>query len=71
MARKRSWYSPHGRSDFTQEAGNALELFLSHVLQDCMRKGPGEIGTLEETYEVVSRYFKWNEGGGHRVLPES
>lgn len=54
-----AWRSPFGQTEFSRQAGNALELFLEDILKDCMRKGAGEIGDLTETYAVVSRYFGW------------
>ena len=58
---KRSWRSPFEISDFTVNTGNALELFLQDILQDCMRKCLPEIGSLEDTYEAVSKYFGWEK----------
>jgi hypothetical protein len=53
------WYSPRGQAGFTEHKGNALELFLSHVLQDCMEKGQSEVGTFGDSYQIVRRYFGW------------
>lgn len=55
----RSWSSPFEESDFSEQTGNALELFLQHVMCDCMRKGLSELGSLEWTYEAVRSYFGW------------
>ena len=55
-------YSPRGQASFQQSNGNVLELFLSHVLQDCMEKGQSEVGTFEESYQIVRRYFGWSGG---------
>jgi hypothetical protein len=54
------WYSPKGQTVFTESKGNTLEVFLSHVLQDCMEKGQSEVGTFGESYQIVRRYFGWN-----------
>ena len=55
-------YSPRGQTKFEEQAGNALERFLSHVLQDCMEKGQSEVGTFGESYRIVRRYFDWSDG---------
>jgi len=56
---ERSWHSPFRALDFTNHSRNALELFLRDVLEDSMRKSLRELGTLEVTYEAVSKYFGW------------
>ncbi len=61
LSGQRCWHSPLDESRFESQDGNALELFLSHMLQDCMEKGPSEIGTLGESYQIVRRYFGWSD----------
>jgi hypothetical protein len=62
-----SWSSKHGTSDFIQESGNALEIFLNRVMYDCMRKGFFELGNLEYTYEAVRQHLGWDAGSLEKV----
>lgn len=64
LAGKRAWHSPGNTADFTELTGNALEFVLNHILEDCLRKGPGEMGSLAATYEVVAKYFGWAQERG-------
>lgn len=57
-----SWSSKYEEIEFFQESGNALEIFLNHVMYECMRKGTMEVGNLEHTYEAVSQYLGWDAG---------
>jgi hypothetical protein len=59
LNRRKGWHSPYASAEFEAIEGNALEAFLGNVLQDAMRKGDPEIGTLERTYGAVARYFGW------------
>ncbi len=55
----RGWSSPFGESEFSEQDGNALALFLQNIMYDCMRKNVAELGSLEWTYEAVQSYFGW------------
>ncbi|MBI4602631.1 MAG: hypothetical protein HY721_11790 [Planctomycetes bacterium] len=59
LDRGRAYWSPHGSSSFEVATGNALELFMKHLLWDCMHKGNVEIGGFEEAYAAVARYMGW------------
>jgi len=61
LAGERSWRSLNEKSEFTIRNGNALEMFMKDILRDCMRKEFVEIGSLENTREVVYKYFGWVE----------
>lgn len=60
------WFSPRRCSSFERLEGNALELFLGHVLQDCMEKGPKESGDFGASYEIVRGYFGWRDWRGKK-----
>jgi len=62
LAGDTAWSSPLHQSDFSEQSGNSLEVFLQHVMYDCMRKNLSELGSLEWTYEAVRKYFGWNFG---------
>jgi hypothetical protein len=55
------WHSPRRQESFDRLEGNAFELFLSHILQECMEKGPKEIGTFGESFRIVKEYFGWRD----------
>lgn len=57
---KKSWSSEYQKMKFSGQTGNALDLFLCHIMYDCMRKNLSELGTLEQTHEAVSQYLGWN-----------
>lgn len=56
----KSWSSPYKRTHFSEHKGNGLDLFLHHIMYDCMRKGLIELGSLDYTYDTVSKYLGWN-----------
>jgi len=61
-----SWSSPYQRTDFAENRGNALALFLQDILSDCMRKGQKELGTFTLAHHVFASYFGGESGGGSR-----
>jgi len=61
LADRWCWHSPRRQESFDRLEGNAFELFLSHVMQDCMEKGPKEIGTFGESFRIVRQYFGWSD----------
>ena len=56
----KSWSSPYNETQFSKHDGNGLDFFLHHIMSDCMRKGLSELGSLDYTYETVSKYLGWN-----------
>lgn len=56
----KSWASAYKEKKFTKHDGNSLDFFLHHIMSDCMRKGLSELGSLDYTYETVSKYLGWN-----------
>lgn len=67
LSGKKYWFSKYESSDFLKESGNALDIFLNHVMYDCMRKGFFELGNLEYTYKAVSQYLGWDAGSSRDV----
>lgn len=57
---EKSWSSQHKKKEFSEQRGNALDIFLHDIMYDCMRKNLSELGTLEQTHEAVSQYLGWN-----------
>jgi hypothetical protein len=57
---RQSSFSKYNESEFSHKKGNAVEIFLDHVMYDCMRKGTTELGSLEITNQVISKYFAWD-----------
>lgn len=57
----KAWSSAHGRTDFSEQPGNAFGWFLQHVMCECMRKRPLELGSLEWTFHAVRSYFGWSD----------
>jgi len=45
------WWSPCSTKEFRENEGNGLDLFMHHILYDCMRKGFVELGSLDYTYD--------------------
>ena len=56
----KSWSSPYKQTQFSENDGNGLDFFLHHIMSDCMRKGLSELGSLNYTYDTVSKYLGWN-----------
>ncbi len=56
----KSWSSPYKQTQFSEHDGNSLDFFLHHIMSDCMRKGLSELGSLDYTYDAVSKYLGWN-----------
>lgn len=56
----KSWSSPYDQTQFSENDGNSLDFFLHHIMADCMRKGLSELGSLDYTYDTVSKYLGWN-----------
>lgn len=57
---EKSWSSQYKKKEFSEQRGNALDIFLHDIMYDCMSKNLSELGTLEKTYEAVSQYLGWN-----------
>ena len=53
----KSWSSPYKQTQFSEHDGNGLDFFLHHIMSDCMRKGLSELGSLDYTYDTVSKYL--------------
>jgi uncharacterized protein DUF6602 len=56
----KSWSSPYNQAEFSTHDGNGLDFFLHYIMSDCMRKGLSELGSLDSTYNAVSKYLGWN-----------
>jgi hypothetical protein len=58
---EKCWRSPFQSSTFSTHKGNSLEYFIKDILEDSMRKDFPELGNLEDTREVVKKYFGWDK----------